>query len=113
MGMSLDIYVGPYMKVNRSSGFDWTKWEDCICNGRGEFGVGESDWILIPNQKLEGVERQMLFDRMDSGVVWSIGPSDILREIDAFSSLASGAIRWCYENGAEWSRAWGIVPSWS
>ena len=113
MGMDLTVYVGPYLSVPRDSGFDWMLWDSVVCDGRGEAGVGEPDLILIPNRKLEGIEREMHVDRHGEQQMAQINPATIVKETAAFSRLASEVIQWCDNRGIEISEAWGVVPRWS
>lgn len=41
MGMHMTVYVGPYLIIPRSSGFDWYEFDSIVCEGRGEAGVDE------------------------------------------------------------------------
>jgi hypothetical protein len=111
MGMDLTTYIGPYLIVPK--GFDWCEWDNIVCDGRGEAGVGEDRVILVPNQKLEGVTRSMRVDRTGEQEQTQINPAMIVRETAAFVRLAKPVIDWCDERDIEIHEAWGIVPCWS
>lgn len=113
MGMNLTVYVGPYLSVPKDSGFDWMLWDSVVCDGRGEAGDGEPNLILIPNRKLEGVERAMSVDLHGTHPITQINPAAIVKESAAFSRLASEVIQWCDNHGIEIHEAWGVVPCWS
>ena len=113
MGIDLTVYVGPYLIVSKDSGFDWTEWDSVVCDGRGEAGVGEPNLILIPNRKLDGIERELRVDRHGEQQMAQINPAIIVRETAAFSRLASEVIQWCDDREIEIHEAWGIVPCWS
>ena len=114
MGMSLTVYVGPYLIVPKHSGFpvDWMKWDTIVCDGRGEAGSDEKDLILIPNCKLDGIERTMQFERHGEQDIVQISPATIVRESAAFSRLASEIFKWCDSHEVEIHEAWGVVPHW-
>jgi hypothetical protein len=112
MSMDLTVYVGPYLIVPKGV-FDLCDWENIVREGRGEDGVDESNWILIPNKKLDGIERSMTVDRHGDQEMAQINPATIVRETAAFSRLAIGLICWCDDRGIEVREAWGVVPCWS
>ena len=111
MGMSLTTYIGPYIIVPK--GFDWYQWDSIVCDGRMEAGTDDKETILIPNQKLEGVERSMHVDRTGEQQLQQINPAMIVRETAAFSRLAKPVWDWCDERDIEIHEAWGVVPCWS
>jgi|GEM_PF-2880209 len=111
MGMNLSVYVGPYFIIAKESCFRWMDWENVLCDGRGEAGVDESDLILIPNRKLDGVERPMHIDG-EQGTI-QINPAMIVKETAAFVRLADEVIRHCDDRLIEIREAWGVVPCWS
>ena len=113
MGMDLTVYVGPFFIVAKSSGFDWMEWEPVLCDGRGESDCDEPDWILIPNKKLVGIEREMRIDRHGEQQMAHINPATIVKETAAFVRLAKEVIRYCDDRGIQIKEAWGVVPCWS
>ena len=113
MGMDLTVYVGPYFIVPKAGDFPWMDWDTVICDGRGEAGVDEPDLILIPNRKLDGIERQMHVDRHGEQQLSQINPATIVKETAAFVRLADEVIRYCDDRGIEIKEAWGVVPCWS
>lgn len=113
MGMHMTVYVGPYLIVPRSSGLDWYEFDSIVCEGRGEAGVDEQDLILIPNQSLDGVDRNMVVDAHGEQDVAQIDPADIVKEKAAFGRLAGAVFQRAKNQGFEVREAWGVVPCWS
>lgn len=111
MGMNYKVYIGPYFVLSKEDKFPWINWDSIVFEGRGESGVNENELILIPNQKLEGIEREMNFD-LDCDSIVEISPEEIDNEISAFVNLANEIIIYCNEKSIEIKRKWGIVPSW-
>jgi len=111
MGMSFTTYVGPYLTVPR--GFDWWEFEDIIVDGRGEAGVGEDVMVLVPNKKLEGVERSMRVDRTGEQEMCQINPETIVKETVALVRLAEPVFKYCDDYDIEIHEGWGVVPRWS
>lgn len=109
--MNLTTYIGPFITVPR--GFDWWKFDDIIAEGRGEAGVGDAEMVLIPNQKLEGVDRSMRVDRTGDQEMCQINPAMIVKETAAFMRLAKPLIKYCDDCEIEIREGWGIVPCWS
>ncbi len=112
MGMHMTVYVGPYLIVPRGT-LDWYEFDSIVCEGRGEAGTEEDDLILIPNQRLEGVERNMVTDAQGEQDVVQIDPATIVKEKAAFARLASAVFRRAEVAGFEVREAWGVVPCWS
>lgn len=111
MGMHQTIYVGPYMTV--PSSFDWHKWESFVCDGLMEARKREEPHTLIPNRKLEGIDRKTLFERDDEGGVVRIDYVRIPTEAGAFMEFIQPLIEHLRENGIEFSIGWGVVQGWS
>jgi hypothetical protein len=111
--MDYSIYVGPYLTIVNPKGFDWMDWADTVCDGQMEAG-DKKTLTLIPNVKLEGVDRQMRFGRHEGAdAVVQINPAMIVKETGAFSKLVQPIEDWCDDNGVECRLAWGVVPCWS
>jgi len=113
MSMNWSVYIGPYLTVPRDSGFDWMLWDSLVCDGRGESGVNEPNLILIPNSKLEGVERIMNIDCYAEHKISQINPATIVKESAAFSRLVTNIIKWFDSREIEIHEAWGVVSCWS
>lgn len=111
MSIDYSVYVGPYLIL--PSGFEWWKWESVVAEGRGMAGVDEDSLILVPNQKLDGVQRQLRFDRHEEGTAVHINPAMLVRESARFAKLTAELRKHLEEEGIEYHEAWGIVPSWS
>ena len=109
--MIYSIHIGPYLIADRK--FNWLDFESIVCDGRGEFGVNEKKLILIPNLKLDGIDRMMDFDRYDGDSIQHINPATIVRETAAFVRASSKVIEYCDSEGIEIMEGWGIVPCWS
>lgn len=111
MGCRLITYVGPYLMLPKD--FEWYDFDSIVSDGRGESGDDDAFCCLIPNQKLEGIEREMSVDPHGGGQdVAHINPATIVRESAALSRLAAPLFKYCDENDIEISEAWGVVPQW-
>jgi hypothetical protein len=113
MNMTFSVYVGPYLIVPKRSSFDWITWKAIVRDGRCEDGLNEKKWILIPNRKMDGIDRQMTFDQHVDCKITSINPATIVQEMAAFSRLTSDLVQWCDDRNIEVHEAWGVVPCWS
>ena len=110
MSVKFSVYIGPYLIVPKLSGFDIDAWSAIVRDGRGATDSDESDWILIPDCKPDGVKRQMQFHQDTECNVESINPATIVREMAAFSRLTSELVQWCDDHSIEAHEVWGVVP---
>ena len=112
MGMSMSVYVGPYLVLPKD--FDWWPFDEIVTCGRGESSMHDSNLILIPNRELENDERPKHFHKNGDN-------QDIVRllsltaeiEVKLLAELAKPLVDHCIENGVSFHYEFGIVPSWS
>jgi hypothetical protein len=111
--MTFSVYVGPYLIVPKCSSFDWITWKAIVRDGRCEDDLNEKKWILIPSRKMDGIDRQMTFERHVYCKITSINPATIVQEMTSFSRLTSDLVQWCDDRNIDVHEAWGVVPCWS
>lgn len=110
MGMHLTTYVGPYLTAPKN--FEWRDWDSVVCDGRMEAGTSDDALYLVPNQKVPGIDREMRVDPHGEQQVAQISLATIVRDMEAFTRLASDFINHCDEKGVKICLAWGVVPCW-
>lgn len=110
MSMDFSVYVGPFMTVPKD--FDWLPWGMLVADGRMEAGNEDDLTYLIPNQALEGVSREMRYDRFGDYPVFSIDGNSS-KETRVFISGVEQLTSHCRVLGIEYSFYWGAVPCWS
>lgn len=112
MSTNLTVYVGPYLQVHKI--FDYTDFDSLLTDGRGEAGVYEKDWCLIPNQRIPGIpERQTDFDRYaDTERVIGITEHRVKLEREAFEKWIETPLQKIKEEGLQYTVGWGVVPGW-
>ena len=112
MSMVLSIYVGPYLIL--PAGFDWWPWAEFVTDGRMEAAESDDEPVyLIPNQKLDTIDRQMKFDRHGDWPVVAVCMDEILDEERALERLATPLILHCEREEIELRYGWGVVPCYS
>lgn len=109
--MGLTTYIGPFLEVPYD--FDYYQFENLVSDGRGEAGVGEDKRILIPNQKLAGIDRKMVVDPTGEQQVSKLSVLATVVESDKFSQLIEPVTIHCNNKGIEFEFYWGVVPCWS
>lgn len=117
MGMSMSVYVGPYLKVEvPDDKIDdlLDEFQDLVQDGRGESGENDADLYLIPNQDLPGVSRPMSFDRHEGDYkpIEFRSITEHVEECEAFTELVCPLLQELRENGFEFRECWGVVTGW-
>lgn len=112
MSMYMNVYVGPFLLVDRSKNFRVDDWWGIVADGRGEAGVGDPHYTLLPQQPLD-ISRPLSFDRYNTHPPLVIASNDIARELQVFESVVRPLIRWCSDNEVGCSLNWGVVQGWS
>lgn len=113
MSMAVSIYIGPYLVIAKPSKYDLVaqKFEDVLCEGRGEFSMGDKVKILVPNCAVPGITRKARFNRYDDDPnVYGISATDIDAEILSFVEVSKQFTKWCSTNNIDFEFKWGIVP---
>lgn len=110
MSMNLYVYVGPYIECEWGD-VDEQKYESILCDGRMEAREKGEHMILIPNRKVPGIDRQMVFDRYSETPVVCI--KNIEKELDAFHNLARPLLFDLCRSGLQYCMLWGVVPRWA
>ena len=111
MSMQLNIYVGPYLVLPKT--FEWYDWDQIVIDGRFEAGTDDEYLYLVPNVKLTGIDRQLLFERGEDTPVLIITEAMISRETEAMFALADPILQHCKQANVPIRIRWGIVPCWS
>lgn len=106
MGISLSVYVGPYLKCSPSIGHDCDNLYDLIGNGEC---VGDFD-LLGPNITMPEIQRQLKFARHQGNAVTPI--DSIVREMALFESQFAHDIREIRGDYHSVEVCWGVVPGW-
>ena len=106
MSYVLRIYIGPYAEVPRGL-FNWFDYDDLVSDGRMEAATPGEPLILIPNESLPGIDRQMSFDRYSVLPVVPITLDAIRRENIEFVELMQPIID-AYPGKV--AIRWGVVP---
>ena len=112
MSMNLTVYVGPYLVVERGA-FDWYDFAEFVIDGRMEAAGESEDLFLIPNRKLDGIERQMSWDRHSECPVAEIQAQIRAAERLEFMWLAAPVIQHCKQADIPCRVCWGVVPRWA
>ena len=94
------------------SKWDWEPWEKILTDGRMEAGAGEEMTILVTNENLLGVTRQMHWDKYSECPVVQISGEQRSSEIVKFHEMAGTLIDSLKRSGIEYEVLWGIVPCW-
>jgi len=65
MALQYSVYIGPYLIIDKSNvdPHALDDFNETLCDGRGELGVEESLWYLLPNVTQIG-ERSTTMDRL-------------------------------------------------
>jgi protein tyrosine phosphatase (PTP) superfamily phosphohydrolase (DUF442 family) len=112
MTMTLSIYVGPYLEVEKT--FDMANFGyPLVSDGRMEAAEPGEPLRLIPNQTLPGVDRQMDFNKHCDTPVVEITTAQMDAEKVEFSALTEPVFAFCRERGIHVRLKWGIVPCYS
>ncbi len=113
MSINMRVYVGPYLFIDgeKFSREDVEKWEHIVCDGRGEAGVDDANWNLVPNAKIDGVEIGMSFDKYGSSDVAAcvITQNAITSETEALERAATELLLYCHTNDIHAVVVWGVV----
>jgi len=114
MGMSMSVYVGPYLQVEiPDDKIDdlLDKYQKLVQDGRGESGGNDADLYLIPNVDLPDVSRPMTFER-DGGDYKPVNIQGKMYECHAFSNLVRPVEQELSAIGCKYKECWGIVTGW-
>ena len=114
MSMNLTVYVGPYLVVPKT--FDLTDVENAdvlVEDGRCEAGTDDAELYLIPNVKIDGIDRQTSFDKYGEDPVVQINPATLVRECRLFRKHVETIVAYLDEHEIEFFEGWGVVPCWS
>lgn len=111
MGLSFRVYVGPYLET--SDKFRLGKFNKIISEVRAEdHRDGESKYF-VPNQNVDGIDRQMWFGADHDYKVFDMyGHSQIHEEIEFLKSIQE-VILHLEANDIEHRIRWGIIPEYS
>jgi len=109
--MQYSVYVGPYMIVPRSGEFHPYDWDHLVADGRGESGVGEPVWYLVPNVKIPNCEREMWYGRDERDGVDLIMPKTMHEELRLFWDMLHDGGLFDAVNKTELTAElnWGVV----
>ena len=110
MSMNLTVYIGPYLIVPKT--FEWYGFDSLVTDGRCEAGTDDAELYLIPNLDVQGISRQLQFDRHSETPVVSIEPVGVGEETMRFRTHVESLIVHCRRHKISVRMEWGVVPCW-
>lgn len=108
MSLEYSVYVGPFMRV--PNGFDYTKFEEIVCPGRGELGNDDEHGTLVLNQGLPDSDREMWFANQYEQGIQEIDAEIISRETASFATITKPMRAAAARAGDDVVIGWGVVP---
>ena len=109
MSIKLSTYIGPFLECEWGDIDEW-KWGHLICNGRMEAREEGERMMMVPNQKIEGIDRGLWVDAHGEHGIHRIEPATIVKEKAAFGRMVAHILS-DLERANAWHRlSWGVVP---